>query len=77
MTQTELNLKTTKIQKFLNWMRGAGRVSSAEIIRYGINNYYTSVLRRARLYAVKGVLRRTMPEGSKLVYFEYIKGGAI
>lgn len=63
----------SKKAKLLEWIKREGIVSSADIARYGVNNFYTSAMRRAREYAEKGILQRFSKPGKSLVYFQYIK----
>lgn len=61
----------------LDWIRREGVVSSADIARYGVNNFYTSAMRRAREYAEKGILERFSKPRKALVYYRYIESEPI
>lgn len=55
----------------LEYIKENKEVSSADIARWGTDNFYTSSMRRAREYAEKGILERFSKPGKVLVFFRY------
>lgn len=65
-------MKKSKKQELLEWIKSMGEVSSADIARWGVNDFYTSAMRRAREFAEKGILERFSKPGRAIVYYRYI-----
>lgn len=66
-------MKKGKKWELVEWIRREGIVSSADIARWGVNNLYTSAMRRAREFAEKGILERFSKPGKALVFYRYVE----
>ena len=60
-----LNLKVTKSDELLEWMKSKGTFANHEIIAWGLRNYYSRALRTSRDFQRDGLIEKLSPQAKE------------